>query len=572
MSSNYDYLKQPQDVEMSSPRNISPRFLSPTTFISTSCNYDGTNAAFTYCPRDESFNRDTQQQAPISITDLDKMQRQRREEKQRCNWEFTEARVSESIKRTGTGISNMNMQVTERRLGPAGAFRRRGHQGSRRPPCLKLRPHTDFELRPDERVIINNRAPDDNHVLGSLFLSPHSDRFVLSFPENPSQGLALPDDHDDEDHDDENDVNLESKEQFELDLVTYGASVELPKDFKENLRDLSPVRHAYTSCDNSVDVATAKQHFHPPSSTCSENLSLPAERGTYFKLKKKILLKPKPRESCNATLSPTGSSSSLSTSNGYCVDEKHKLSPKKMEESFSSSFNNCRFSNDLFDDVSNKEFDVNIHGMDLHGPMSPDPTSGGFPRLEVSEKTISARPLKLKQKKTMFHRLSNSILSKTPSTDKSRLKQNNDVVKDLKVPPPRPRRNSDAFTPSPTRKHSLSFQDQIEMAKEAAVRFGSSRKNSMNESIIISPSQMSESNFRTPVTAPRNGSFHQMHHLDSDNGYSNGNHDFNDIESRGSVGLFLPGLFASFSEDELSGSCTPSSSFLDLVKGAFSPL
>jgi len=150
-----------------------------------------------------------------------------------------------------------------------------------------------------------------------------------------------------------------------------------------------------------------------------------------------------------------------------------------------------------------------------------------------------------------------------------------------------------AFTPSPPRKRNSSnnaIQNQIEMAKEAAARFGSSNllgngntnmsinnnnNNNLDCNHVLSPSEMSESNFRTPVPAPRKGWFHIRDQewsaggaYDGGYGNNNNNNQYNQ-NSSAAVGLFLPGLFGSASEEDL---CRHSSgSLLDLMKVAFSP-
>lgn len=222
----------------------------------------------------------------------------------------------------------------------------------------------------------------------------------------------------------------------------------------------------------------------------------------------------------------------------------------------------------------------------------------------------------LRPKKTLFRRLSNSLMLRSPSNSNQRSGQprefperdeNGDSIMDLKHPPFSLKKStfqpqsssssmsmtlsmsqsqlqlqqasigitpaSEAFTPSPPRKRIASaVQDQIEMAKEAAARFGSSRNLSLQ---ALSPSEMSESNFRTPVPAPRKGWFHirdqdpgaGVQHWNNSNG--NNNNNINN-STNSAVGLFLPGLFSSASEEDFTRH-SRSGSLLDLMKGAFSP-
>lgn len=107
------------------------------------------------------------------------------------------------------------------------------------------------------------------------------------------------------------------------------------------------------------------------------------------------------------------------------------------------------------------------------------------------------------------------------------------------------------------------------MAKEAAARFGTSRTISNQ---ALSPSELSESNFRTPVPAPRRGWFHiaedELNSHASANTVGSGAGSIKNANN--AVGLLLPGLFASASEEDL-GRHSRSSSWLDLMKEAFSP-
>ena len=140
--------------------------------------------------------------------------------------------------------------------------------------------------------------------------------------------------------------------------------------------------------------------------------------------------------------------------------------------------------------------------------------------------------------------------------------------------------NSDTSNNNRSRSQSSSsIQEQIEMAKQAAARFGVGLGERSSSRDFTSPN-LSESNFRTPnASSVRRGWAW---------GSNGATPTHQEEEKKRMVGLFLPKLFPSASEDEIhhgsssaffSGSGSGpghhsrerSNSFLDMMKGAFSP-
>lgn len=563
-------------------------------------------------------SKPTSRRRELSITDLDKLQRQRREESRRRISNINDRFISESLADFNAKTSTANaitatdltratsrtrnasflQQGRKNARSRSRSFGNRASGNRRGLPRLKLRPQKRREVDPsldEPAVIIQPRTEDGTRMLRDLIPSPHSNRFVLLFPDNPAQELALSDEDDDVDVDVDRlqkreleegahqgmfmDMDTDTDEEADAEnaqllyaAMEAAASEELhalqqnhqhQQRNPKTLTPCGPTTPMKTFGSNNIDInfPEINNSFNTPISFSS---GAPLRRrggGRYKnhikkKKKKKILLQPKPRE-CNGfdfVDSPTNSCSSTHSS----LDLVTSHSPQVPS-------------------LRNKT--VSLVSEDKPAEPLSASTSSLPSAFNVQEASTSAsRMLTLKPKKVLFRKTSIDF-SKLDRPSKP-LQQNAneiDVVMDLKRPSSRPslfRKNSqpptqpcnlylEAFTPSPPRRKNSSVQDQIEMAKEAAARFGSGR-NCNSFAQVLSPSEMSESNFRTPVAAPKKGWFH----IREQELNSNISRNTNGSNSVG--GLFLPGLFASTSEDEMSR-YSKSGSIIDFVKGALSP-
>ena len=594
----------------------------------------------------------------FSVFELDKIQRQRREENQRRNVNASAELVSETLasmvdkvhenhQEDGsylpqlatsrftaeeTKTSHLSQVATHHHRNNRLRSRSFGNNGGgilRGLPRLKLRPLRNSSNADNEPMIIQ---PRHQHLIADklnheMFPSPDSNRFVLQFPNNPMEELAL----DDTDDNAENDLNSRDH-----------GKINAPMGMDFNVMDVDELEVNDTM---SVDDRLGEDHFSyleadqkmlsspnaGPKNSNHTNESQEEQRMFQFKrhgnLEQSVMTKSKPSRLSNTRQvrmrkmkislqpkplgddhedSPTNSCSSAASSVDQIIPSFHSQrrplpaeleidlkhpKPKPMAPSLAPQMTNS-IVNELFqqppppsnDHTTNHEINQEQKSSMPFLPSSDnDHDMNKTPARDTTRRTLQLQP-----KATLLHRLSSSFLSRSQSQevtfDEDVKETNNDGLVDLKLPSSSSgqskllRKNSSSsnqsivYTPSPPRKRfGSASQDQIELAKEAAARFGSHKNNlSFSNHTILSPSQLSESNFRTPVTAPKRGWFH-LRDLDMDSNGHEPNDNIRNSNGSSSVGLFLPGLFGSASDDEPMGH-RRSGSLIHMMKEAFSPL
>jgi hypothetical protein len=584
-------------------------------------------------------------QRRVSITALDKLQRQRREEALKRNLKLAESFITESL--TGNATASASASATALPTASSSTF-----TSSKRPrfrPCDGPSPDNEYDdenddilfpsrkkngsfpqlkLRPISRqglsfrnhgllmddhddpfVIIPSRHQEvidaNNNVLRDLLPSPHSDKFVLLFPDNPTQEVDISEaEEDDDDEEVKSNCHCQQKQVKEGDRA---GSETCNMDINQNQLSYRPEKNYYLLKQRDLAVHnndlkattshTLKRHsanfFHyhgsscpthsasnslSPLRTCSsgndssstsqespttlrseKDSSLFANTGKISastaakksrKKKKKILLRPKPPK--EGIVRQTNAQSLVMTK------DCHSPNLGLVQQVLNLSLNDNGISDDTIAEYDNATGEG-------HG---------------TTRKNNLDDPLQLRPNRRFLRRLSNSFFSKSSSA----VNNDNNDNSDENVGQKKEEKSSslslpylEAFTPrSPhitrARTNSTStVQDQIEMAREAAARFSAaaSWNHLSSKEEFLSPSQMSESNFRTPVSIQRRKWFHL-----SD--YEECRH--NDIHNHGNgsgVGLFLPALFGSSSEEDNDMSHlshhSVTGSLIDMMKEALSP-
>lgn len=550
-------------------------------------------------------DEDERQRREVSITELDILERQRREESQIRAIEINQAMIAETLR--GDDVNHLD-HTHSNNLNDVGG---RG-VGKKRP--LKLRPLRRYEDGDIEKpVIIRNQ----NYIgasacegLRDLLHRLDSDKFVLRFPDNPSSEFKMPDVSDDDgvDNDDnyghgENGEITSTLDRDHCDDHQYhdnGEDGDVSRLLEEDLhtnpvrmphfilkrhtvinQNHSPQSNSSVCSTNSIAVMESTISTSSGEMSMSTSFNRRGRAKRKFR-KKKISLQPKPSECCSN--SPCSSAHSSAG-----VDQTIHIGSLRSSRSTTKGSKNSKTLAKGLANPNNDKKNNNIT-MDMNMNMNQSESQFEFesftiPRINhqnnnrhhtmdnhnstKKEFSCAERPLTLEPKR---------FLSRSPSIEFN----NDDLDMDLKLKPRQhqqhhrslsklPSYNNhlpEAFTPSPSRKNTSSVQDQMEMAKEAAARFGSGLNLSSYSGIgeiggILSPSRMSESNFRTPVTE-RKGWFHLRDQEANSHGHDRGNH-----TNGSSGGLFLPGLFTSPSEEDSSGD-TMRGSLLGMMKEALS--
>jgi hypothetical protein len=244
---------------------------------------------------------------------------------------------------------------------------------------------------------------------------------------------------------------------------------------------------------------------------------------------------------------------------------------------------------------------------------------GGSAFLSLRPKRLSRPSLSLKQKAPYADECGDMVMELDPNMSRSRdlgcsswENTSTDTATATATNQPPSRHDEENFTPHHHRCPSVSFtddcdmepspprlghvhavrarsssiQEQLEMAKEAAMRFGGIGHHTTSAGSIIydgmmSPS-LSESNFRTPNPESARkrhwfgGNYGQGHGTGTEPGVNRTC--MQEEEKKGMVGLLLPKLFPSASEEADmqqagpgQGSRGRSNSFFGMMKDAFSP-
>ena len=509
-------------------------------------------------------------QRELSITELDKLQRQKREEVQLKSMEMSQLFVKETLKtaganfaaglsttsdvgglrrNVGAGISSTTVLDELEFLEEALATARQSLEwncGAGIQPRL-FNNHALFDSPPPSKtdntsIILPNQHI--HHSLTELVPSPDSDKFVLLFPENPLQEEEILDpplmnicDLTTSHEDDGCGSNIADRDvmcMFKSPIAnTKFVTSELYNN-DELMDEIQGENHMDKKGKEQMDIDEVLYHHHHH---YHQQQQQPIHQ------KKKISLKLKPRLTYVQGNVAEGEETSASTSRN------------------SSRSNSSSSINDAFGSSHADHFDLNFQ------PLQEAEECGRFNNVCTTGLKISAnnnnmdqargvnnigdgvRLLTLKPKRALFRKLSNSFMHLASSPTKGNLKSGG---------------VGGVYTPSPNRRRTNSIpQGQVEMAKEAAARFGSLSQNGIASLVLLSPSQMPESNFRTPDMTRRKGWFlHRDRH----------HHNYQRQQS--TVGLFLPGLLGSASEDDMTENhlhVTSTGSLLDCMKEALSP-
>ena len=398
------------------------------------------------------------QRAP-SITELDRLQRKRREERERSKANEDYYHQVDLVIDSVPSHQLQEFPIQEEcPLKPS----RRRYAG---PPAprLKIRP---YRQRPrDAPVIIPSDAEILRPSLLTLFPSPDSDRFVLKFPNTQHGEMYLPD--------------------VELDTDASSPSMDLRSSMEEEE-------------DRLLNV--------PVRNTVS-----------------KIRLQPKRRRTFSLEYAIPGQeySSSSSSSPSTQGENESMDAARPFELPGSDSWREVRCRGPL----------EPIQG-DVHVPLPHNHSDS------TSNPILDLMPFPSPPRGYLQHQEPFNLQPKKPRLIEQK---ELDMLMELNVS------SSQERLKAPQEAYSM------EMAKEAAFRFGRSESVEGIQQ-ALSPSQWSESNFRTPNCKSRKV-------LNMKNS-----------EERG--GLFLPGLFPSTSEDDLSSYTSQfqrSSSILSFLKDRFSP-
>lgn len=559
------------------------------------------NPPLSSCPIHSSHGNLIQREP--SITELDRIQRLRREHNERRNAELQSSSVMDKLRNAYNAFPTMELgyidggfsspppnldqadqdgnmfrrpsqgtRTRKRREVTVGAERDLGTTRAKRAPApkLRIRPYQNVFNQDNDREsapkIILHARDEDGGVgkFGDVFSSPHSNKLVLKFPNAPLEELTL----DDADNvpDDEDDFDISYQYQFQkpiaFELEHHPAppleEASIPVNSPTSLRTVhseGDIHKLYSQDNKSQDSA-----FSPSNDTVSTTASpLPTKRLRYRN--KKITLKPKKR-----TLEGIGRKKSIEAYVDFS-DEDDAPSPSSQSSASVASAPCAIGETRSLNEMANA---LNIHGHSSRKTKHAQ-TLFGTDKNNGKSAFLSLRPKSLEVAKmtaTCAVEHGDVVMELDPNLGSSR---------DLSAEDKSQKIENDNFTGHRSRSPSVCFigdfsggniargrteshdsvQSQIEMAREAAARFGGLSDRCESLDSIISPN-LSESNFRTPN--PSSGKGRKSPQED---------------EKHKMIGLFLPKF-----EDDLSGSAPTfsglttkrrSNSFFDMMKHAFSP-
>ena len=432
-------------------------------------------------PSSDAFSSDLnlqhKLQSQISVTELDRLQRKKREERERMHsnlqsLSFVQGLMANNIQsfpsmgdlendendlNLGWDLDDGDRAAIDEEVSWLNRGLRLAPSDSRREigpvPRLRIRPNSHVFQKKEEPVIILPRDEDAVGEMVNLIPSPHSNKFVLQFPDAPSQELML-NTSIEEGHEMDTDFEEEEEAHEELDAYKVHSSLDA-SGMAEAARSylLKPIRS-----DASLH-ATGDESDSSSSSTCPSPLKRRISR------KKKINLQPKKRRS-NSTAEIIGDQSPGSTSSS-CLDENETNEEVEHEP------------------LPNPE--------DFRQTYQTPNTSKNCNSILLK----SRRCRKLSLTKTPYDdEHGDSVMELDPEL-KSSQKDSFDI-NDLSCGAYLTRHHSRCLSVSfadddpVTRQRSpstCSIQDQIEMAKEAAARFGNKCTSLGN----VTPSRLSHS-------------------------------------------------------------------------------
>jgi hypothetical protein len=560
-------------------------------------------------------NMNFQMQRQISVTELDRIQRARREEADRCNAQLQSFSVMDKLRNAKEiqslpSIGDMetslpfqsncfddDIDLIDDNVGLTfdqdDVPMRNSLFRKKRPrtlaPKLRLRPHRDVFPSREEPVIIPGDASEEK--FGDLFPSPHSNKFVLQFPDAPTQELTLNTSVEEEDEgyesdfqDNENKSEVSISSQADESLEQFLQTSFLPGTFIDKNSENGTPSEAFGSyfmrpirSNGSLPVQQHNPNRSSPSPSDSSTDSILNPVDRTHSPKKKVLLKPKKRRTYSH-YEISGCDSPRSTSSSSL--ENVPVPGLALPVPFETQALPC-----------GRTLDEMANDMNLNGNGNGYATAA---RPVATKHTSESAFLPLRPKRQRLPSITAKSLYSDECGDEvmeldPNMSQSRDADKSFYG-------NQDSnvhiqdFTPHHYRCLSVSFTDdcdnadrsrtqitcsikeQIEMAREAAARFGVSNT-------FMSPSELSESNFRTPN--PEAVCKRDVH----------SNQECSDIKSSEKNGIFIPKLNASASEDEFHAfmkgqQSTPSgsgdandvlnarprsNSFFGMMKNAFSP-
>mmetsp|Transcript_23653 Transcript_23653/g.35064 ORF Transcript_23653/g.35064 Transcript_23653/m.35064 type:complete len:616 (-) Transcript_23653:149-1996(-) len=560
-------------------------------------------------------NMNFQIQRQMSVTELDRIQRARREEAERCNAQLQSSSVMDKLRNAKEiqslpSIGNMetclpfqsncfddDIDLIDDNVGLSfdqddvpmrkSLFRERPRKTLA--PKLRLRPHRDVFPSREEPVIIPGDASEDK--FGDLFPSPHSNKFVLQFPDDPTQELTLNTSVKEEDEgyesvfqDNENKSEGSISSQADETLEHFLQTSFLPGTFVCNNSEngtpsetfgsyfMRPIR---SNGSLPVEQRNTNRSSPSPSDSSTDSIPNPVERTQYPK--KKVILKPKKRRTYSH-YEISGGDSPRSTSSSNLENEPGLALPVPVKTQALSCGR-------TLDEMAN-DMNLNGNGNGYATAVRPVATKHTSESAFLPLRPKRQRITSMTTKSLYSDECGDEVMELDPNMSQSRDMDNSfDGNQDSNV-------HSQDFTPHHYRCLSVSISDdcdhaarsrtqsttsikeQIEMAREAAARFVGS-----NTYTFMSPSELSESNFRTP-----NSEAVCKRNVHPNQGGSN-------IKSSEKNGMFIPKLNASASEDEYHAfikdqQSTPSgsgdandvqnarprsNSFFGMMKIAFSP-
>lgn len=432
----------------------------------------------------------------VSVTDLDRLQRKRREDIERKKIKQNEDLFKLALEENAYGY------LPPKRRRPR--FTAEDEDlSSQAVQYLRLKPRSllmkKYQLNESPVAILpSQKQVTPTRILCDHLPSPHSNKFVLMFPKNPSEEVALPEPDEEVEEgeeycsDDHNDVG---PEQTVLADELCGDVFQDKLNVMRNSSTFGEYISPYTPNQSSSVLLLPEYNSRLP----------PSERVKMFKRKslklkkKKVALQPKPR--------------SDGSNDEACAFSR-------------SSSSNSIESDSLGDQTVKVPSLLAATTHQIEGYDSQFSTENPF--------DLPRRALNLKPKQTLYQRHS-SFIPSTTLTNRE-IPQNNYIEGSQDAH--QQYVNLLEMESSPNNLlSSCSHQDTtIEKALGTTICLSSVCNQS-----FLSPSKMSDSNFRTPDGAKR-GKLYLFDDRIKRNHY--------DISSNSGVGLFLPGLLGDESEDE----------------------
>jgi hypothetical protein len=516
-------------------------------------------------------NMNFQMQRHISVTELDRIQRVRREEADKCNKQLQplsvmdklrNAKVIQSLPSIGdmktclpfqSNCFDDDIDLIDDNVGLTfdqdDVPMRNSLFRKKRPrtlaPKLRLRPHRDEFPSREKPVIIPGDAIEVK--FGDLFPSPHSNKFVLQFPDAPTQDLILNTSVDEEDEgyeidfqDNENKSERSISPEVDENLEQFVQASFLPGTFvyknSENRTPSEAFGSYFMRPIRSNRSLSVQQRNPSPSLSDSSTDSIQNLVERTRDPKKKVILKPKKRRTySHYEISRCDSPGSTSSSSLENVPVPGLALPVP----FKTQALSC---GRTLDEMAN-DINLNGNGNGYATAVRPVATKHTSESAFLPLRPKRQRLPSITAKSLYSDECGDEVMELDPNMSQSRdMEKSFDGNQDLNVhiqdfTPHHYRCLSVSFTDdcddaARSKTHSISaIKEQIEMAREAAARFGTSNT-------FMSPSELSESNFRTP-----NSEAIFKKNVHSNQGGSNS-------KSSEKNGIFIPKLNASASEDE----------------------